>query len=310
MKIIRKSIKQVIQNSKEVSINYESLDKFIENFEKTKFTHWFEASPFNIKKLLLKERIAYTFVLDSISFSYWGNPNWKVNYNGKEYNGAKAMMSCIGKATEKGIPLLDPEYLSTIEKETLDEILEGTVQIPLFEERRNILQEIGKKTIEYGGYENIIRMGKNDAAELTEVIVKIFPSFDDHSIYNYKKVFFYKRAQLLTADLAHMLEGTNLEINHLEKLTGCADYKLPQIFQKEGIFQYSEKLDYKINNKIELSLNSNEVTEIRANTIHVVDLIAEKIRATANEINDYIWMLGQEKSYCDKPYMRVRTTAF
>ncbi len=301
---------KVVKNSKDVSINHEELNKFAENLEKTKFKHWFSVSPFDINKLSLKERIAYTFVLDSISFSYWGEPNWMVKHNAQEYNGAKAMMACIEKAIEKGTPILDPKYLSTIDKEKLDEILEGNVQIPLFEERRNILCELGKNTIKFGGYENIIKVSKNDAAELANAIARIFPSFEDQSTYDGKKVFFYKRAQLLAADIAHLLKGSSLEINHLEELTACADYKLPQVFRKKGILKYSEQLTYKIDNKIELKPDNREVIEIRADTIHVVDLMAKMIGATANEVNDYIWLLSQDKSFDDMPYMRVRTTAF
>ena len=52
------------------------------------------------------------------------------------------MIAALGRAVEKGIPILDPEYLAHICSLDLQEILEGTIEIPLFEERLHILKEV------------------------------------------------------------------------------------------------------------------------------------------------------------------------
>jgi hypothetical protein len=52
------------------------------------------------------------------------------------------MISAIGRAIEKNLPVLNAKYLSEISESELMKILESNVQIPLFEERLNILREV------------------------------------------------------------------------------------------------------------------------------------------------------------------------
>jgi len=142
MNKVLESTKFVYDNSQHVKANSEKIDDFCEYFNNNHIKHWFNEAPFDIKKLEPEDRLHFLLVFNSISFSYWGDPKWKIQYNNEELDGAYGMIGAIGRAIEKNIPILNAKYLSEINETQLTKILESNVQIPLFEERLNILREI------------------------------------------------------------------------------------------------------------------------------------------------------------------------
>jgi hypothetical protein len=318
MNKIVKSCKFVVDNSQHIKINSEKVDKFCDYFSHNHIKHWIDESPFNLKKLNPKDRLHFLLVFNSISFSYWGDPKWKIMYHSEEVDGAYGMISAIAKAVENKIPILDAQFLSEIKKSNLSKILEGTVQIPLFEERLNVLREVGTTLLEKfdGDFTNIFKKTNADSQKLLSLIIENFPSFEDSSTYKGEKVYFYKRAQLLTADIVQAFNGEKFgKLENVSELTACADYKLPFVLRRLGIFSYSDYLADKIDNRVQIDKDSEEEVELRANTIWVVELIKQKIKkkiahADSIHVNDHIWMLGQEKLKNDKPYHLTRTTSY
>ena len=105
------------------------------------------------------------------------------------------------------------------------------------------------------------------------------------------------------------------KLKNIDKLTACADYKLPFVLRRLGIFSYSDYLADKIDNQIQIDKDSEEEVELRANTIWVVELIKQKVKkkiahADSIHVNDHIWILGQKKLKNDKPYHLTRTTSY
>ena len=72
------------------------------------------------------------------------------------------------------------------------------------------------------------------------------------------KVYFYKRAQLLTSDILHVREKLeNVEVDY-SNLAGCADYKIPQVMRCYGILEFNDELANLVDNKIEIEKDSKE----------------------------------------------------
>lgn len=315
---IVESAKFVADNSEHIKINSQKVDEFCDYFKESHIQHWFNESPFDIQKLDPKDRLHFLLVFNAISFSYWGDPKWKIDYHGKELDGAYGMIAAIGRAIENNFSILDAKSLASIPESDFSKILEGNVQIPLFEERLNILREVGTVLVEKysGDFTNLIREANGDSETLLDLIVKNFPSFEDESTYKGKRVYFYKRAQLLVADIYQAFNGQEFgRLKNINKLTACADYKLPFVLRRLGIFSYSDYLSNKIDNQIQIDRDSEEEVEIRANTIWVVELIKQKVKkriahADSIHINDHLWMLGQKKLKNDKPYHLTRSTAY
>jgi hypothetical protein len=312
---VLKSTKIVIEKSKFVKINKENLLKFCSDFELKEIPFWLENAPFPLPKLNEKDEFAFIFISSSLDFCFWGEPKWKIEYKGNFYDGAWGLLASLTRAIENGFPILNCVYLAKIPEKDLREILKGNVEIPLFKERLNILRENASILIEKfdGSVKKLIQSGKGDALKLLKVIVKSFPSFNDCAIYEGKKVYFYKRAQLFISDVYRKFKNKGFgKLKNIDKLTAFADYKIPQILRKFGIIEYSPELAEKVDNRIEIQKGSKEEIEIRANTIWTIELMKNEIKKKipnikSFDIDSHLWLLSQKKSPDDKPYHLTRT---
>lgn len=313
---VLQSIEPVIKDSEHVKINKDKIREFAEGFSQK--GHWMNNAPFDINALADEEKLAFSFIFNSISFSYWGNPKWTVDYKGEKVDGTYGLIASIGKALEEGKKILDFGYLSDISAIDLELILKGNIMIPLLEHRMNILHEIGtvlRKKFE-GSPVNLLEKSGKDALKLVSLLINEFPSFNDCTFYNGHHVFFNKRAQLFASDIYQLFNGKVYgDLTNVDKLTACADYKLPRILRKSGILEYSRELEFIIDHKIQIPRDGTQETEIRANTIKAIELIKERLKERIPEIksihvNDCLWLSSQNKSPDDKPYHLVRTTAY
>ncbi len=308
----------VVEHSKFVQINNNKIKEFAETFKHEHIKHWWNSSPINLNSLTDEEKLNFLLIFNSISFCYWREPKWTIIYQGKQIDGSFGMIAALKKALDSRMPILNADFLTKISKQDFAKILEGNTKIPLFEKRLNIIHKIGSilsKKFD-GKFSNLIKLSDNDAVKLLHLITTNFKSFSDFSTYKGRKIFFYKRAQLLVADIQQAFNGKNYGyLKNVSELTACADYKLPQALRKLGIFSYSPDLAKKIDMKIQIPKNSEEEVEIRANTIWVVELIKKEIQKRIEDIksihvNDHLWLSTQIKSPDDKPYHRTITTNY
>lgn len=318
MNQVLETTKFVVDNSRQVKIKKEVIKNFCKNFSESHINHWLNEAPFDFKKLNENDKLNFLLIFNAVSFSYWGKPKWTIEYNGENFDGAFGMIAAIGRAVENKKPILNFNRLKDISEKDFDEILKGNVKIPLFSERFNILREVGSvlaKDFE-GDFSKLVKKSNGDALKLLELITKSFPSFNDFSLYKDKIIYFQKRAQLLVADIYQMFIGEKYgDMKNLDKITACADYKLPMVLRNIGILEYTQELENKIDKGIEILKDSEEEVEIRANTIWAVEFIKEELKKKIKKINsinvnDHLWLLGQIKSSKDKPYHLTRTTAY
>ena len=319
MNKVLESTKFVVENTEHIKIDKDKIKDFCKSLDYESIKNWLEESPFEIQSLSDKEKLHFLLVFNAISFSYWGEPKWSVEYKGKTYDrGSWSLVVAIGRAFDEKIPVLDPKYLSKITGSELKNVLRGNVVIPLFEERLKILNEIGKVLVKKfeGDFSNLVNLAKGDAIKLLDLIVSNFPSFNDVSTYKGKEIFFYKRAQALVEGIYSLFDGKSFgNLKNISNLTACADYKIPQILERMGIFIYDDKLSKKINDKIEIPKNIEMEVEIRANTIWTVEHIKEELKKLGKNvdsihINDYLWLNAGSTSPKEKPYHLTRTTAY
>lgn len=302
MKVIE-SVRGVVERSRNVKLNRDRLRAFAKAFRRLEVRNWMSECPVDLSNLSREQKLAFLFVFNSISFSYWGEPKWAVTHGETTYDrGTWCMIACLKKAIDEGRSILDPAYLSQISEAGLGRILAGNVEIPLLGERARILREVGEQTEKTGGFGKVVQTGGVDALELLAFIVENFPSFDD----SVDSTYFYKRAQLLVSDVARVLDITGVE-----QLTACADYILPMVLRRLGILEYSPGLAERVDRREELAAGSVEEIEIRADTILAVQELSELIGLTAMQINDYLWLAkGDVPPELRHDYHRIRTTNY
>jgi hypothetical protein len=265
------------------------------------------------------------FVLDALNFCFWSagpdpNNRWRVTYRGERYDGYWALAAALRRAVDERHPLWDPAYLAAITPAQVTEILRpdpGSPDIPLFAERVANLQELGRGLLALDAGDKaaavLITMAQGSAARLVGEVVHRFPSFNDVASYRGREVRFYKRAQILIADLIGSFAGEGLgAFTDLDTLTAFADYKVPQVLRRLGILTYSPALAAIVDARTLIPAGSPMEVEIRAGTIWACELLRRALTdrgriLRAFEVDWLLWSAGQSLPPDTRPYHRTIT---
>lgn len=259
--------------------------------------------------------VTYLFLLDALNFSFWGSPRWTIRYHGVKLDGYWALAAALKRAVEEEIPILDSDYMAELPPEDLARLFRGEGEIPLFTERWRNVRELGRVLRDRweGSAARVVESAGRDAPRLARLIADNLSSFHDSAIYNSRTVNFFKRAQILVADIAGSFGGRRWgEFRNLAELTAFADYKLPQILRAWGILRYSKGLARRVDAREELAKDSAEEIEIRAAMLWGVEFLRESLarrgrNLTSNQLDWFLWERSQHKKQDMKPYHRTRT---
>jgi len=269
---VLKSAKDVADKSRHVQVDKEALvslaRKFLENDVKVPL--WNCSYHLSGK---VDDLITYLLVLDTINFCFWaesGKHKWEIDYKSKKLSGYYALAVSLKIAFETGLPITKAEYLAELSLQKLKDILGGRGDLQLLENRLSALNELGQILLsDYGGKaRNLVEASGKSAVRLARLLAEKLSSFQDVSEYFGIKVSFYKRAQILVADLYGALTGKKWGgFVDMDKLTCFADYKLPQVLRHFEVLRYKQSLAKKVDQKTLLDAGSPEEVEIRACTI-------------------------------------------
>jgi hypothetical protein len=231
----------------------------------------------------------FIFLTSTINFAFTDfgkHVMFKVDYAGEERSDSDAMVACLKRAFDRGVPILEGGYLAGIRREELEEIFRGNIVMPMLEERLAIFHEVGRVLKEryQGRFHHFVQEGPKQlyaqGKGVLERLLAEFPSFRDESDYRGHRVSFQKRAQLLFWNLhARFREGGFFRLEDPEKLTVFADYIVPVALRLFRITTYSEELENAINRRQLLPVHSEEEVEIRAFTLWGMHLLTRAINA-------------------------------
>ena len=68
---------------------------------------------------------------------------FEADYKGQTWSDSLGMFACLHQALSNGVPLLDGEYLASVTRSDLDGIFRGNIEMPMLDERSEILNEAG-----------------------------------------------------------------------------------------------------------------------------------------------------------------------
>lgn len=301
---ISKSTKFVSENSKYVKINYDVIDKIIEEVSLESTKYWMESNPFGLLDMELRDIINFLLVYHTVGLCcFWGDPKWELETeDGKKTDGSFGLVYALIKDFQKGMNY-DMSF------EDFRAMLKGNVDIPLVHERYDCFVKMNEylKTIEGDFYDQINDI--NDDETLLDYIIQHFSYFEDVCEYKGEKIYFYKKAQLFVSDILNVKRLVGRIDVDLSHLVGCADYKIPQVMRCLGMLEFNDELAELVDSLTLIPSGSEMEVEIRANDIVVIDYIYHKLNgdATRINVNDFIWLLGQDKSKMTKPYHRTKT---
>ncbi|MBU2592182.1 queuosine salvage family protein [Patescibacteria group bacterium] len=313
------STKRVLGQSRNVKIDLEAIHSLVSDVKKEDL----RVSEIGLakKQWTFDNLLQIIFVFNTVNFCFWAGKDekkWTVQIDGEELDGSIALFRCIEKEVEKNPDFLAGDELADLSRSHLRRILAGNVQIPLFEERLNCLNEAGKVLEKRFGnsFIGVYEKAGNDALALANLLIKYFPCFDDISEYKGEKMGFYKRAQLNSKMVSDTLVASGKgKLRNLDKLTAFADYKIPQILRNLGVIKYSKELAEKIDRYELIKKGSEEEVEIRATTVWAVELIRRELQkrysfVTASHVDSMLWNMSQTKAKGEKPYHRTLTAAY
>ena len=305
------SIKYVVDNSNYVVINRNNIDNVISLLKESKREPWLNSDYLDLENFSQEQILFYLILCESLNFCYWDSDiKWKIEYKDEWYSGSFGLFYAISKAIKNGYNLLNIEYLENITIEELDEIFKGTTSIPLLKERFEIIKQL---VSEYKQISNITQsMSANSDIELLNNIVNHFSNFRDISLYKGREIYFFKRAILLVGDLILNISSISKSVKNDDNMTGCADYKIPQVLRHLGILEYSDDLTTLIDERQEIQHDSEMEVEIRANMLYAIELIKEKLHQNGIDMNSVqidnaLWLLSKNKEFKDKPHHLTKT---
>jgi hypothetical protein len=290
-----------------------------------------------LKELDLEDSIGFCFLIDSINFCFWPNSF--------EY---EHLVTNIKEAMKKEKGIFNPANIIKMEEQRFREtvfkgLTDNLNQIP---ERFRLLQEMANAIVRdfNGRYSDFVLESDYNSDTLLDMIVSNITGFQDHGVYKGKQVFYYKRAQILVGDInevlvmykkiisnenfiqnneayyhipeTHIKKLKEMDIKGLknvENLTCFADYRVPQVLNYFKVIEYSEELDKKIKNQVELVFGSEEEAEIRGIMIWVVELVKDYIfekfskKLMSIEVDWILWQFGEKNLIKMPNHHRVLT---
>jgi hypothetical protein len=171
------------------------------------------------------------------------------------------------------------------------------------------LGDLGRRLLdEHGGSFGALVDSAAGSAVALATYLGGWECFSDTSRYEELELPFLKRAQITAADLDR---AGVARFDDLAGLTMFADNLVPHVLRLDGILKFEPGLVGRIERGELIEHGSPEEVEIRACAVHAVELIvAARPGAAAADVDELLWLRGQEPRYKSSPRHRSRCTAY
>jgi hypothetical protein len=137
-----------------------------------------------------------------------------------------------------------------------------------------------------------------------------------------RKVFFYKRAQILAGDIWAAYGKHEpphpFGFSDIDKLTMFADYRVPQILRAKGVLRYAPGLAARIDRLEVIPFASDEEVQIRAATVQAVERLKAEIELLSGGgsgvksiyLDWLLWQEGEKVKDAILPHHRTLTVFY
>ncbi|KAL1945379.1 hypothetical protein VTO73DRAFT_2230 [Trametes versicolor] len=261
----------------------------------------------------------WVFLISSLNFSFWSEREgtrgrygveWRAGWDADcptvVHTGYWSLVAAVDRALEEGIPITDSSFYAS-ETRCPDALVEhifrpapqSLERMPLLRERIAVLRQNGAILCEkfggsFEGFMDAFRIryeGRGTALQLVKMVTEHFPSFRDESSYQGRRVYIWKRAQILVAEAWAAFYPTSPSVPHplfpigaaIHELTMFADYRVPQILHHLRILSYPPALVKLLRAHDPLAPGSLEELAIRTASIVAVERVRQEILRQANE---------------------------
>lgn len=289
-----------------VQINNDAIKDFCEKYPIAKVMH---DEVFMAPELSCDDALQLMLFFNSVNACYWTqNPHerWNIDVRDQEtsewkkLDGSEALFHTM-VSQWKYFSLLSDDVCMT--PKALKIFIGGQGELLLLPERCELLQSTANVLKEkyQGSVTNFLVATEYDAEKMLEAFYA-FPSFHDVQEFRGVSLPFMKRAQLcikmFDEVIAHRIsKGTqrgHKRIEHMEYLTGFADYKIPQVLVAHHIMKYRDDLQQAITARDLIPENDPREIEIRLASIEAMERIqdvfcTQGIETTSADVDTRLW---------------------
>jgi hypothetical protein len=287
---VLRSVVPVIEQSRHVRTSVEAVGAVAGwmAYESFEFPSGMTAGPFDfgpdpeltIDVILLLSCLNFAFTDFATGVKY------EAEYQDRTWSDTEGMLARIHEHLTDDPALVHGDFLASVTRSDLERIFHGNIELPMLDERVEILNEVGATlAARHGGRFHRFVADCEPAmyAEgngLLERLVAEFPRFDDTSDYHGHEVKLYKLAQLCLWSLHMALHASgSWRLRDLGDMTAFADYIVPVALRLMGILEYSQDLERRIGDGAMIERDSDEEIEIRAHTLYATALLTDAINA-------------------------------
>lgn len=311
---IRATTKKVAQSSLYVKINYPVLAKYaaglpldqLQKPEHDPSAHYLGHGD---------DTAAFFVVLDTINFGSGYFPHLRKRTGMSGYftvaSSLKDFYQQHGPLTPAEFAGLTPENCATV----FGQDVANSEVMRLMRLFATALNDLGRLLVDSyeSSFTNFITASHGFASQLLQQLA-VMPFFKDEEEYNGFNVKFYKRAQLMAADLAIAFGGKGLGyFRDMNQLTMFADNLVPHVLRLDGVLTYDAELADRIEKETLIPAGSPEEVEIRACALHTVELLRDMLNGavTSMQLDYLLWNRGQLPHYKKTlPRHRTRTVFY
>lgn len=281
---VMESVMPVVKAAKHVAVNIDAIDTVAQWLAYEDFDVPPSGPQFDVG-LVGDDLIDWTMLNACLNFAFTDfatTERFDTTYDGHTWADAEAMYACFRRAMDNDIPVLDGAWMSQVNRTELGTIFEGTIEIPMLEERVTILNEVGRTlTDRYNGaFHRFVNSCAPamyaDGDGLLERLLVEFPRFNDVSDYHGQPVQIHKLAQL---GLWSMHRTGVAVLDDIAAMTAFADYIVPVALRVMGILSCSTELAGKIDARMLIPRDSDEEIEIRAMALWATADLTEAVNA-------------------------------
>lgn len=285
---VLESIRPVIERSRHVQTSQEEIERVARWMAYEEFRMPEQALQFDLgdDPDRVTDAVLWLAALDFAFTDFTTRKRFDTTHQGQTWADAEALFACLHRALESGWDVLDGAWMAAAGRDEVDRLFDGTIEIPMLDERVEVLREIGAVLVDR--YDGRFHRWATTCAPamyaggdgLLERMVVEFRRFDDVSPYAGHVVRFHKLAQLGLWQL-HLTRRRfgHVVIRDLELMTAFADYIVPVALRVMGITTYTADLARRIDAGELIERNSEEEVELRAHSLHATARLTEAINA-------------------------------
>jgi hypothetical protein len=249
----------------------------------------------------LEERAAFSLTLNAINFGSGWFPTLRKAPGMSGFRTVEAGLRAHGPWSADALAAMTPEKIAAAVGQDPAHELMDHFAVHLRALGQHVRDDHG------GSFLALARSGDGSAIAIAERLAG-WPTWRDVSIYHGDDVPFYKRAQIVAADLA--LAGI-APAGDLAALTLFADNLVPHVLRVDGVLEVDPALVARIESEQLLEHDSPEEVELRACALHAVELlVAAHGSTTAAAVDNTLWNRGAQPRYKAIPRHRTRTTDY